>query len=242
MLGAKKYQQESKNPLKRVNPEFLTNLTHEFLTPLSIISLNLQIIEKLETAQSVNSSEKRNKYLKNIRKQVTRLNEVVQDSIDLLRLDTLNEQANVLETDLTEMLEALKSSIELCKHRLLFRNHLGDAAALIMTDQRLLRTSIFRLVNHACMTQKTKVPELVLREDKGDIVIEILNHDVKLDLEDFNHIFNPFNRTTELEKIEGMSLALTIIKNRLKLVDARFLVEQLAEGGVKYSIRVLKKD
>lgn len=238
MTLAKKQLNQLRQNIKRINPEFLSNLTHEFLTPLSIISLNLQIIEKLESAKREEETLANRKYLANIKNQVERLNQVVQDSVELLKIDTFNERVDLREVDILEMLEAIKSSTDLCHHKLLFRSHADSPEVFAKTDQRLLRTSVFRLVNHACMTYHKMIPELVLRESPNYVYIEVFNHDIHLDEEDLNYMFDPFQRTAEMEKIEGMSLALTIIKNRLSLISAQFSIERLEKSGVKYAIRI----
>ena len=237
---ANKKPLESAKRIKRVNASVLTNLAHEFLTPLSVISLNIQILERIEESITDTTPERRKHFLGNVKAQVERLNEVVHDSIELLKLDTFNEVVQLESSNLMELLEGIISNVKLCNHKLLFRSQISDENLAVMTDQRLLRTSIFRLVNHACNTHNNRVPELIIREDTDFAFIEILNHDVDLEEEDFDHIFNPFNRTTEMEKIEGMSLALTIIKDRLRLIQAKFEVSKLAESGIKYSIRIKK--
>jgi len=221
---------------KNVNADFLHNLTHEFLTPLSIISLNVQILEMLESREDSHGEPNENKHLKNIKSQVSRLNEVVHDSIDLLKLDTLNVKVENSECDIIQLVSTIMDSIDLCKHKILFHNHLKADQLLISTDQKLMRTCIFRLVNHACSTYKTKLPELILKENSDSVFVKIVNHEVNLDSHDLNHIFTPFRRTTEMEKIEGMSLALTIIKTRLRLVRAELKVIPIAKGGVEYFI------
>lgn len=238
MTIAKKQLIKIGESLEKINPEFLSNLTHEFLTPLSVISLNLQIIEKLEMSREQEKSRSNRKYLKNIKDQVVRLNDIVQDSVELLRLDTYNEIVDLREVDLLEMLEAIKSSTDLCQHKLLFRSHRSAAKVMAKTDQRLLRMSVLRLVNHACTTYRKMIPELVLRQCADYVYIEVINHDIHLDEEDFHYLFDPFQRTTEMEQIGGMSLALTVIKSRLSLLSAQFSVENLDKSGVKYSIRI----
>ena len=223
---------------KNVNADFLHNLTHEYLTPLSIISLNVQILEMLEEKNEDTPNAISKKHLHNIKNQVTRLNEVVHDSMDLLKLDTLNESVDIKETNVIELISTLLDSIDLCKHKLLYHNHTIEKELLVNTDQKLLRTCIFRLVNHACSTYKTRLPELILKHTKDTLLIQIVNHEISLDTEDFEHLFNPFRRTSEMEKIEGMSLALTVIKTRLRLAGSDLLITSADKGGIIYSIEL----
>ena len=61
---------ESAFRVKNINPEVLTNLAHEFLTPLSVISLNIQILERIEESISEEQSQKTAHFIENIKKQV----------------------------------------------------------------------------------------------------------------------------------------------------------------------------
>jgi PAS domain S-box-containing protein len=84
----------------RVKSEFVSNVSHELRTPLTNIKLYLSLLTRGQT-------EKRHAYLATLRREVDRLQDLIESLLDLSRLDLGKVQANLVPTDLNLLVGTL---------------------------------------------------------------------------------------------------------------------------------------
>lgn len=96
---------QQQKQLAEIKNDFISNMTHEFKTPIATIGVAMESIQHFNTS---NDAEKTKKYVEMSSQQVGKLNEMVEK---LLETATINSEAlalNKQETNIVELLESIQ--------------------------------------------------------------------------------------------------------------------------------------
>jgi CheY-like chemotaxis protein len=131
--------------LDRQRSDFLTVAAHELRTPLTPLSMYLQSIERrLARGQPVEGE-----LVTKARRQVERLSSLVEDLLDVSRLESRRMNVGSTEVDLTALVDAVVADFraQTRNHDIVF--HRGPAPVLVEGDQERLEQVLVNLVQNA---------------------------------------------------------------------------------------------
>ena len=86
----------------RIKSEFVSNVSHELRTPLTSLKLYVSLLANTNV-----NAEKRKTYLETLRRETARLQDVIEDLLEISRLDLGTTQANPQPTDLNPVVRIL---------------------------------------------------------------------------------------------------------------------------------------
>jgi signal transduction histidine kinase/CheY-like chemotaxis protein len=199
----------------RAKGQFLANMSHELRTPLNAI---IGFSQMLQNPRVSESTPKRARYTDNILKSGRHLLELVNDILDLSKIDAakLNlEQENLDIADvISSVLELVRPLAE--KKNLQITGRVGEGMPQLFADQKRLRQILFNLLSNAV---KFTPPEGSIRieADRAEVPdqIRIAVHDTGIGIapEHQQYIFDEFyqvdNSYTRTQKGSGLGLSLT---------------------------------
>ncbi|GAB4331812.1 MAG: ATP-binding protein [Calditrichia bacterium] len=225
--------------LERIRSDFVTNVTHEFKTPLTSIR------GFAETLYSGNATaeELRQRFLKKILNQTDRLENLVMDLIQLSKLEKkvienlhpINPVPVILEA-----VEDVSKAADTEKVELITENAIAGNAPKVLGSTDLLQTIILNLLINAIRYNKADGKVWVrLEHDQNNFILSVKDTGIGIPRSEQKRIFERFYRTPEArEKYQqGTGLGLSIVRHSVELIRGRIELE--SEPGKGSTFRVV---
>jgi two-component system, OmpR family, phosphate regulon sensor histidine kinase PhoR len=132
--------------LEHVRQEFLSNVSHELRTPLTAI---LAFVETLETG-AIDDWESSRRFLSIIRKNAFRMNNLIDDILELSAIEAGNVQVRAEEVELYPIVNDVISSLTTkSSGEGIAINNAVDREAMVYADARRLEQMLTNLVDNA---------------------------------------------------------------------------------------------
>ena len=196
---------------------FIMSVTHDLKTPLALIRGYVEALRDDLAA----SPRERNDYLEIIRKKSEALEDLIDDLIDFLRVDTGEWRASLKETALTPLLSAFSRRMK-ADAQLLRRGFEADLRLpqdlKVLMDERLINRCLENLVNNALRYTGENGSVVLAAEPAGPDrpglawLLRIRDDGPGIDGKDIDHIFELFYRGTNSRREQGNGLGLATVK------------------------------
>jgi two-component system phosphate regulon sensor histidine kinase PhoR len=225
------------NRLAEVKTDFINNMTHELKTPISTISLSAEMLLRT-TAEDL---EKTHKYAGIIYKENKRLEHQVERVLNVAKLDKEQVVLNKQEFDVNELLSEVKENFEL--HHLdkggSIEIRLNAAIHSIQADSVHLTNVIYNLLDNAVKyCEGTPEIQIVTRNERNGIWVEITDNGIGIKKENISLIFDKFYRvpTGNLHNVKGFGLGLYYVKLIVEAHGGKVVVKSTLGRGTTFSL------
>lgn len=215
----------------RIRNDFVTSISHELKTPLAIILASHEAI-----ANNVFQSETDIKIqYEVIKKEINRSNELINQMLNIYKLDQPELQSEWQEVNLQDITEHVhKSQISLAKSKDI-NIQVNTLPYYVYGDKSKLEIVVSNILSNAIKYTPRNESIFIEINSKG---LSIINTGITIADDDINNLFEPFYRTDKAKtRKDGSSgLGLYIVKQILNQHDIKFKIENI-EKGVKFSMR-----
>ncbi|WP_259070839.1 sensor histidine kinase [Mucilaginibacter sp. X4EP1] len=206
--------------------QFIANVSHELLTPISIISSRLENVllqEKL-------TEDSENKIFASL-KTLNRLKSIINSLLLISKVENL--QFNKNDTiDLKNIIAEVYSELEdrLEDKGIVFSNTMGHAYHF-QGNNSLIHTLLFNLINNA-IKYNTKGGSIVIADAlySEQYILEISDTGIGMDNEQIELAFNRFEKLNRHEK-ESYGLGLAIVKSITAFHSIRININSVKDKG-----------
>lgn len=236
---AERYRATESNRLKS---EFLANMSHELRTPLNAI-IGFSDMMKSKIFGSLN--ERYLDYSDNIHASGTHLLDIINNILDLAKIEAGRPELDLQLIDLDEMLvgcvrmlqqQALKAGVKL-------RISPDTARSLtIVADPIKLKQVLLNLVGNAIkFTLDGGQITLSARSDRaGWVEIEVIDTGIGMTEDEIALAFQPFRQieSSHTRNYQGTGLGLTLAKALVELHDGRLLIDSKKGAGTRVIVSV----
>ncbi len=227
--------------LTEIKNDFINNMTHEFKTPISTISLAAQMLRD----PSVSKSETMFKHISGVIVDETKrlrfqVEKVLQMSMFDRKATTFKRKevdANVLMQD---TVNTFRLKVEASGGKI--DAHLDAEDAIVFVDEMHFTNVIFNLMDNA-VKYKAEDRELNLtvtthNESDDKLVITIADNGIGIKREDLKKIFEKFYRvhTGNRHDVKGFGLGLAYVHNVVKALGGSIHAESEYGKGTKFII------
>lgn len=215
---------------------FLNNMSHEIRTPLNAIVgfTNLLLSEGAEEIEP----EERESMLEIVNRNNTLLLKLINDVLEISRLDSGDMSLDIKECELTEVLKEVYMAFQpLIKPSLKFSLELDEATPLLVnTDRMRLMQVISNFLNNANKFTNCGAVTLGCHIDREKNTVGIYVKDTGKGIEEkeLMMIFDRFYKTDEFE--QGSGLGLSICKIIIERLHGRIEVESEVGKGSCFKI------
>jgi len=216
----------------RHKSEFLANMSHELRTPLNAIIGFSQVLREKMVGEV---NEKQAEYLDDILSSGNHLLSLINDVLDLSKVEAGQVELEVAPFSLHEALErgvvmvrerATKDGVQV--------THTADPDIdLIAGDERRIRQVIFNLLSNAVkFTPAGGSVDVSATQVNGEVRVAVADTGPGIAAEDLERIFEEFQQTEAgLEQLEGTGLGLALSKRLVELHGGRIWVDSESGKG-----------
>lgn len=233
-IAAKNIELEAANrklrELDKIKSDFVSNVAHEFRTPLTIIKGNLDLVQKGSFGE-INQSQK--EALDSAHQVANRLARLVNDLLDISKIESGKIELKKEILNLNEIvMEVINSFEKLTSDKRISKEVvLPKETSKISADRDKITQVFVNLISNAIKytPEGGKVSVKIVELEK-EIQIEISDTGEGIDPENLDKIFDKFTRVTA-EKKEGTGLGLPIAKDIVALHNGRMWVRSEPKKG-----------
>ncbi len=207
---------------------FTANVAHELRTPLAALVAESQLLVGHTDAMPAEAGELAGLVVAD----VARLKQLAEDLLEISRLDSGVEQAEIERVDVAALAA-----------RMLRVHGWADAILLqtepssVETDRRRLERIITNLVDNA-MSHGGGGVEVGVWHDGEDVVVEVADHGPGISARDLPHVFERFFKADHSRSASGTGLGLAIARENALLLGAELTAAGRDSGGAVFKLRM----
>jgi signal transduction histidine kinase len=222
----------------RAKSEFLAVMSHELRTPLTSI---LGFTELLAENHFGPTNDKQQEYLQQVLGSGRHLLLLINDILDLAKVESGKMTLTLEEVDLQSFLEEVQRSFAPLVHRknLTLRTHMGPALSPVTADPVRLKQIMYNLVSNAVKFTDSGGVEVLVRAEGGCVHIEVSDTGIGIPREEQDIIFRPFSQGSRRpgRVQEGTGLGLSLSRRLAELHGGTLTV--VSEVGVGSTFHVV---
>jgi signal transduction histidine kinase len=230
-IGQLEQDIEKERKLENTRKEFISGVSHELKTPLSIMKSCISILK-----DGV-AEHKKDYYFKAMEKEVDKMDMLILDMLELAKFEsgTYNMKMDSFYIDgvIEEICEQLSSEIE--KKELSVHKHICPAE--VVGNQNRIEQVIVNFITNAIRYTPDKEDIIISTiDEKNHIKVCIENKGSHIEEEQLDKIWDRFYRVDAARQRSqgGTGLGLAISKNILELHGAEYGVKNTEEGVLFY--------
>jgi signal transduction histidine kinase len=218
---------ENLSKTEKLRRDFIANVTHEFRTPLGIIKGYAEALY-----DDIVPTEERKEYIKDIIEEVERLNKLVNENLELSKIESGNINLKFEEVNLYTLLNDIVDKIKIIKgNRIILLN--GNDL-LMKADRYYLEMAILNILSNCIKHTKDDGLIEISISNEEKITITIKDNGEGIEEKHLPYIFERFYRVKE-KGVGG--LGLSIAKEIIKLHNGNIQVKSKVGEGTTFIIQ-----
>lgn len=222
--------------LEKMRQDFITNVSHELRTPLSLMQ---GYSEALIDGMALNK-EKQDKIINIIYDESLRLKRMVNELLNLSKLQTGNFTLNKQELDLNQLLEHFYEKYKsiVLEADLEFEVEVGEHLPRIYADYDKIQQVLINLVENALKHTKEGKISLKAYELQDRIVMEVTDTGMGIAKEDIEFIWERFYKADKSRNRNqgGTGLGLAIVKSIIEAHNGQVWVKSVEGIGSTFGL------
>ncbi len=214
---------------EKMRRDFLANVSHDLRTPLTMVKAYAEMIRDI----SGGDEKKRAEHCKVIIDEVDRLTLLVNDILDLSKLQSGARKPETADVDLSRVLRAVTERFAIMERRGYTLTKDIPETALVRCDERMLEQILYNLVGNAFS---------YTGEDKRvDVKVEITADGVKTSVSDsgkgiapseIDKVWDRYYRASQTKRaVAGSGIGLSIVKQLFEVNGATYGIDSVINRG-----------
>lgn len=227
--------------IQKLKDQFVFIAAHELRTPVTSINWWMEII--LDDEKGKKLSPELRESLTNIMNSNQKLVHLVDDLLNVARIESGTIQIKKDDCDMTEIIKSVVTEQELsAKARKVKIDFKGKSKKIkLFSDQSRLKQVMTNLLSNAIKYNKEKGTITISTEvTEGFVKVEIKDTGIGMTKEEMGVLFSKFgrvkNKTTE--KIEGTGLGLYVSKEIVKKLGGKIWAESEKDIGTTFFVNI----
>lgn len=223
----------------RLKTEFLSNVSHELRTPLNAI---IGYTHLLQDEIYGPLRDRQQEPLSSVRRNAASLLSLINNLLDLSKIEAGKVEVNLEEFDLEELLQEVFENVKPLLHDKAVEVHWRLARPLspLWSDPQRVRQIFLNLFSNAIkFTDRGSITISAANQSMPrGIVLSVEDTGIGMREEDLPTIFDPFRQVdgSLTRSAEGTGLGLTIVKKALNLIEGTIEVESAFEKGSRFTV------
>lgn len=216
--------------VETMRQDFIADVSHELRTPLTVINGYLEMLSDMDTPPPLT------KALNQMGSQASRMTNLVNDLIQLSKLESASRERDGVAFDLTALCHQVAGEM---------KGYSGDAVVSINTDRSLIidgfkeemHSALTNLVTNAIKYGDGKQVDIAIASSDRGIEVAVTDQGPGIPPEHLSRVTERFYRVDESREstIGGSGLGLSIVKHALEHHDAELKIESTQGQGSTFS-------
>lgn len=223
---------EQNNALLEMRKNIILTISHDIRAPLNIIS------GSAELAMDTREKKRRNVHLNNIRIVCKHVVHLLNNLLDVYRLNEAKETCNDVPFNLNGLLERSASGFShvVTDKGILFRQDFKDTDVNLYGDADRIEQIMDNLLTNAVKFTESGTIALNACYHEGLLTLEVKDTGIGMSQETLSRIFRPFERLTSATNVDGVGLGLPITKGVVRLLGGEINVTSEIGQGSTFSV------
>lgn len=239
--------------MDKMKTDFLSTVSHELRTPLTSIigfaemvkrKFEGSIVEKLDLTNEKNQNDvsKIRRNINIILSEGERLASLINDLLDISRMEAGKDSLNLVETDIEEIIDqAITLTKPIIKGKpIQVIQNIREALPKIMADKDKLMQVVINLISNAIKFTEEGCIVCTARRLEEDIILSITDTGIGIKEEDKEYIFDRFSQVGDnlTSRPRGTGLGLSICKHIIEDHGGEIWAESEVGKGTDFSFRI----
>ncbi len=219
--------------------DLMANVSHDLKTPLTMIKAYAEMNRDLNL-----DDDKRKDNLNIIISETDRLNILVNDILDLSKMQNGSTKLDITSYDLVKEIKEIIKKYQIIKETLNYKFVLDmPNEAYVKADKKQINEVLYNLINNAInYTGKDLTIKINVKENKNNYLVEIIDSGRGLTKEEAKLIWNKYykNEKNHQRNIVGTGLGLSIVKTILTKHNFKYGVKSEINKGSNFYFKISK--
>ncbi|MBW4528893.1 MAG: response regulator [Phormidium tanganyikae FI6-MK23] len=228
---------EKEKELSELKSRFWSMAAHEIRNPMTSI---LGCAQMLEHDNHHLSEERRREFLYMIQQSVRRMDQLLNDLLAIGRVEGGSFKFESAPLELKQFCQRLVEEMQFStgSHHSIVFHHQGDCERADL-DQKLLRHILTNLLSNAIKYSPEGIPvyfDLACTDQQ--VTLQVRDTGIGIPSDAQQHLFEPFQRASNVGNTPGTGLGLTMVKRCVDLHGGRIAVESEVGRGTTFIIQL----
>lgn len=223
--------------LNELKSKFVTTASHEFRTPLGTILSSADLAFQYH---GLGDEENTAKHINRVKSSVKQLTEILNEFLQLSKIEEGAFHPTPTEFPLSECCEALveeMSTLKKAGQEILY--HQEGKMDLVVLDRQHTRNILVNLLSNAIKYSAAgKRIWFTTFADKDQVVFQVRDEGIGISEEEKSQIYDAFFRAHNAAHIQGTGLGLNIVQRYLKLMNGSISMESELNKGSVFTVRI----
>ncbi len=231
------YAEKELSKVDTLQRDLIANVSHDLRTPLTMLKAYAEMIRDLSGDNPV----KRNEHLEIIINETDRLSLMVNDILDLSKLESGRQKLSPSEFEITAKLNEIIGRFKGISEKMGYHIHFTpDSEKTVCCDVVKIEQVIYNLINNAInYTGADKQVYVRQINQPGGVLIEVEDTGDGIEEDKIKLIFDKYYRSENHKReVVGTGLGLSIVKAVLKLHNYDFGVRSVLGKGSVFWFRI----
>ena len=237
-ITEKKKELEDVIKLEAMKVEFLSNMSHEFRTPINII---LAITQLLNMHNKSLSDEKYKEYLNVLKQNSYRLLRLINNIMDVTKVNSDSDELNLVNCNVVSVLEEIVMSTVLYanekKRNIIFDT--DNEEIFLACDEDKIERIMLNLISNAIKFSDCDTDievKINTNLDLNRVYISIKNYGSNIEFKDREKIFERFHRVDNSlnRKNEGCGIGLFLCRKFIEMHEGEIFLDNI-DNGTQFS-------
>ncbi len=223
--------------MRRLQEEFLALASHELRTPLTPLRGYVELLAALLRTEG--SDERARRYVAQVQEQLMRLQRLVDDLLDVGRLQE-GKLSLFLETlDLTSLASSVVEAVAATSEGPPVVLAAADGPLRVRGDSARLSQVILNLLSNAARyAPESAQIEVRLRRAGEAAVLEVQDRGPGISADAQQHIFDRFYQSSQSTQGDGLGVGLFVTRELVRAHDGEIAVESQEGAGATFIVRL----
>ena len=220
--------------------DLMANVSHDLKTPLTMIKAYAEMARDI----NYNDKDKRDENLSIIIQEADRLNILVNDILNLSKLENNKEELTLEDYDLVEEVKSILNRYQIIKETENYKLILNaPEIAVVHADKNKINQVLYNLINNAInYTGEDLTVKINITENRNNYLVEVIDSGKGIDRKDIKQIWTKYYKDEKNHKrnVVGTGLGLSIVQNILVKHNFKYGVESTKNKGTKFYFYISK--
>jgi PAS domain S-box-containing protein len=225
----------------RARDEFLSIASHELKTPLTPLKLQTQGLMRTLNQGTLSEvkPERIVKMVQTSERQITRLSRLIEDLLDISRINIGRLKISPEEFDLAELIHEVidRFSEQVLESGCTIRLSMADRVP-VRLDRFRIEQVLVNLLTNAIKYAPGKPIEVQVVSEKDRLLVSFRDHGIGIAQADQARIFERFERAVSASHFAGMGLGLYIVAQILRAHQGRIEVQSELGSGSLFRVEM----